>query len=518
MQPLSKAAESKLIAAIERAAGYVNDGLVPNDAIVKSAAESSIPAGHINLMVHAYNTGRTTKQREQSEDTLEKAADFPLADAQTVLDTLYPKAVKTSAALSRACVVSAEYALPVRDMLARRKAAHVKEAAAKISLPEKTWTPPPRDPEAAVRKSASEKRAAELAAEELRRQATMAYSKAAAAMESLHEYFRHPGNMSFQDAVRETELRFGGAGVAVLNKLANVYPHLTKQAATQEVVFGECEPCKLAAAVIDALEAYNAAQASVPVKQAGAKKEAPVVYTGSILHNPTDEPLTLKTATGGALIPFGSSGPGRLSGNEMIPYGGMIPYEGVGELGAPEIPVVRATRVPGTGDSPAARNAPRSSSAAAGSATSGGSAAGGDGKGFGLAGGITSMLQTLSGQVRPGTANDLKQKAYAKLTDPEHETALRNIRAQGILHDLVINDPVISGHDPQEVAMAFNELADVAPQFVDSPATMQALLRKRLESGQMADFDVKQLIDMEKARADTNKARVDAQKIERELI
>ena len=95
----------------------------------------------------------------------------------------------------------------------------------------------------------------------------------------------------------------------------------------------------------------------------------------------------------------------------------------------------------------------------------------------------------------------MKTKAYQGLTDPEHETALRNIRAQSMLHDLVLNDPVISGHDPSEVAQAFNELADVAPQFVDSPAAMQALLRKRLEAGQMADFDVKQLLDMEKARA-----------------
>ena len=36
-----------------------------------------------------------------------------------------------------------------------------------------------------------------------------------------------------------------------------------------------------------------------------------------------------------------------------------------------------------------------------------------------------------------------------------------------------------------------------------SGVLLQALLRKRLESGQMADFDVKQLIDMEKARADS---------------
>lgn len=116
------------------------------------------------------------------------------------------------------------------------------------------------------------------------------------------------------------------------------------------------------------------------------------------------------------------------------------------------------------------------------------------------------------------TPADLRRGAFESLTDPEHETELRNIRAQSILHDLVMNDPVISGYDPAEVANAFNELADVAPNFVNSPATMQALLRKRLEAGQMADFDVKQLIDMEKSRAETDKARIEALQKERELI
>lgn len=112
----------------------------------------------------------------------------------------------------------------------------------------------------------------------------------------------------------------------------------------------------------------------------------------------------------------------------------------------------------------------------------------------------------------------MKTKAYQGLTDPEHESALRNIRAQSMLHDMILNDPVLSGHDPHDVAMAFNELADVAPQFVDSPSAMTALLRKRLEAGQMADFDVKQLVDMEKARAETSKSLMDTKKIERELI
>ena len=81
MRRLSEEAEARLLAAIEKAAGLVNDGETPNAAIVKIARAEDMPAGHVRLMVHAYNTGRTTKQREQGESACEKSADFQLADA-----------------------------------------------------------------------------------------------------------------------------------------------------------------------------------------------------------------------------------------------------------------------------------------------------------------------------------------------------------------------------------------------------------------------------------------------------
>jgi hypothetical protein len=456
MRPLTKEAEAKLIAAIEKAAGYVNDGLAPNDAIVKSAAAANVPAGHINLMVHAYNTGRTTKQREQGDSTLDKAADFPLADAQTVLDRLYPSNVKTSAEIARSSVISPEYAVPPRDLIARRNAGQVKAAAAKLSLPEKTWTPPPRDEEAAARKAASDRRAAELAAEELRRQATAAYAKAAAAMDELHEYFRHPGNVSFQDALRETEMRLGDEGVSVLKKLAAVYPHLEKQAARNELIYGECEPVKLAGKVLDAVYAYNEAKAAVPVKEAFVKKAAPEILTKSILYNAADEPLTLKAAAG-----FGGAVSGIASG------------------------IAKAPSTFGQ--------------AALGPATAVG----------GAAGNMDAVM---------GSPDEAKNQAFQDLSDPAHENELKSIRAQGVLHDLMLNDPVISGEDPHEVALAFNDIAEIAPSFVDAPGAMQALLRKRLQAGQLADFDVKQLIDMEKAKADSDKSRAQTLLTQQDLI
>jgi hypothetical protein len=447
MRPLSKEAESKLLAAIEKAAELVNSGETPNAAIIKVASAENIPAGHINLMVHAYNTGRTTKQRESGDSPIEKAADFHLANADEIIDALYPKAVKTSAEIIANSVVSTEYALPPSGFIARRKVTMEKAAAALMSLPEKTWIAPPRDEHAAAMRDHSKKQASKLELEELRRVATVAYSKAASAMDDLATYFRTPGNMSFADAVKQAGLRVGEEGVSVLVKLAEVYPWLKKQAATRERHFGKNGPYALIETVIEKLAEYkdyqarfNAANPQQPKKEAAVKT---ATLTGSILHNPVEAPLELKKA-------------------DASP-------------GLPSLNPVSVTRSLGE-----------------------------------------TMFEGANSYIKK--PDQLRNEAFADITDPDHERKLRNIRAQSVLADLITNDPVISGHDPREVTNAFNELAEVAPNFMDSSATVQALLRKRLEAGQLADFDVKQLVDLEKARAEQQKSLVDAQTRRRDLL
>jgi hypothetical protein len=111
-----------------------------------------------------------------------------------------------------------------------------------------------------------------------------------------------------------------------------------------------------------------------------------------------------------------------------------------------------------------------------------------------------------------------KQKAFARMSDAEHENKLQQIKSRGVLNDLILNDPVISGYEPHEVASAYNQIAEIAPNFTGSGAAMQALLRKRLEAGQLADFDIKQLIEMEKIRAESLKSNLEAQQKARELL
>jgi hypothetical protein len=482
MGALTKAAEQKLIKAIENAAALVNTGMTPNDAIIKSASDANVPAGHINLMVHAYNTGRTTKQRETGENVLEKAADFALADADTVLQTLYPATVKTSAELKRQDVVSAEYGLSPAGMLTRRASEMRKAAAAAVALPEKTYVRPPRDEHAEAMRAYSQKVAAQRDADELRRTATAAYSKAAAAMDDLSVYFRTPGNMSFQDAVREVGLRLGEQGVSVLHKVAAVFPHFTKQADSGQNHFGADPVYTLVENVLASVTAFTAAQQRVPEKKAAAfgKKEAPEFLTGSILHVPAEEPLQLKRAEG---VPF-------------VPPADSEPTSRRPATGAPTQPVRGSS-----GGKPADIN-------------------------FKL---LTSPVQAVGqamGAEKPSDMTGLgavdSQKEVKKqldsVYDPEHESTIKSIRSKGVLHDLILNDPVISGYDPQDVAMAFNDVAELSPTLIDAPGMLRSVLRKRLEAGQLADFDVKQLLEMEKIRADRDKAIADTRRTNLETL
>src|SRR6185369_8019451 len=109
---LSKTDEQRLMKAVEKAAADISAGTSPNKAIVKAASEHGIPAGHINLMVNAVNTGRTNAHRSSTEDPLEKAAEFPIANPHKILKKLFPDTIKTAADLRVKTAVSKEYDAP----------------------------------------------------------------------------------------------------------------------------------------------------------------------------------------------------------------------------------------------------------------------------------------------------------------------------------------------------------------------------------------------------------------------
>jgi hypothetical protein len=526
MKTLSKAAETTLLTAIEKAATYVNGGMAPNDAIIKSAGDHNIPAGHIDLMVHAYNTGRTTKQRETGENTIEKAADFPIAEADVIKEALFPSQVKTSQELLTEDAVSIDYAVSPKGMLARRLAQQNKQAAATHSWGEPTWTPPPKaDTGTTERKRYSEKIAATREYEEARRLASALYQKAAVAMEKLATYFREPGHMAFYDVMAETEMRVGADGVNVLKKIAAVYPYLEKQASTSLAHFGDCEPVNMVVDIIEAVTQYADAQKYAASKQPVeiCKKIEPVFITDSIMNKV--DPLRLKQAAINGVdtiyLPDGREQRVREDaaalGGDGIPAG-YSPFGAAKPL--PPSPD-EALKKKLTESEKALQEARKTPAVAPPNLASGAvqkllspfSAGHGAINRLG-----TSLAASMTTPEDPEKAKARVGGAYKQLTDPDHELQLRNIRAKSTLNDLVMNDPVISGYDPAEISLAFNEISEIAPDISDSPVVMQALLRKRLEQGQLSDFEIKQLMDVASSRGQMRKTHLETKQLERDLV
>jgi hypothetical protein len=114
-------------------------------------------------------------------------------------------------------------------------------------------------------------------------------------------------------------------------------------------------------------------------------------------------------------------------------------------------------------------------------------------------------LQGTAEQMPSGqTPDELSTSLLGQLSDPGHEQALQQVQVRSMLNDLMSNDEVVSGYDPDEVLSAYNEIASLSPRASLQPAIMRPLLRKRLAAGAVEPFEAQQMADIEKTIAQTN--------------
>ena len=445
MKKLSKDAEDRLLVAIEKAAALASDGLPPSDAIAKAAAETGVPPGHVNLMVYAYNTGRTTRQREDGDDVFSKSADFELADAQAVLEKLYPNQVKTAAAARQQTVVSTSYALSPSGILDRRESRQIKQAGQAVdwrswsrgeNLPDvQATTPPPLpgDPVYAVKKAYSNARRRQDEIDEARRRMHAAHDRMAATFTELTEYFKEAYAQPITVVRGQVELLHGAKAAQLIDEIVKVTPGLLKLSHHKRASY---DPSRLAPAdgaayglvsqFLDQLDEYKRekrAYEQTLTTNRGAIEEtlAPfVVSPASVLDAPAFWVEAEKQAAG--------------FGQYLMP----------GLMGASA-----ATNVM---------------------------------KGLGAAEGERAKALT---------------NASADLVDPRHEQKLRNIASAATLQDMMLNDPVVSSYPAEDVITAYNDIVELAPRAANQRLVVQSLLRKRMAQGAFDPFEVDQLLGME---------------------
>ena len=448
MKKITAQTEKKLMGVIEKTATFVGEGLSPNDAIIKAAQADGLRPGEVSLVVHAYNTGRTTRQRQEGDDPFTKSAEFELADTSVILEALYPTTVKTAGAKVQDTTVSPEYSYSPTPMLERKnrwekKAQNVDWRTIngqEIIAPE----PYPTDPAHRAKQALAKVDRDRITTEESRRKMAAAFDEIGKHFMDLTTYFRRPDSKPMPVVKEAVILLHGDKGEQIMDELVRVTPALEKLAnhRTGSSLLGQqgrsqfmsvdeldctAEPFDKIAMVVRAIDTYKQLKREFAEAEATFNKEAEA--TLGPFASPAVSPSIL-----------GISSDER----EKSAFGMPDPLKTLGTYS-----LVKNTM-----------------------------------------GGTAEKLKGPDPQQQVASVVD-------SLNDPDHEAKLREINTQAMLQDLMLNDPVIAGYDPEEVTNAYNDIVQVSPSVADQRMIIQNLLRKQLQQGQLDTFEQDQLLGFE---------------------
>ena len=118
----------------------------------------------------------------------------------------------------------------------------------------------------------------------------------------------------------------------------------------------------------------------------------------------------------------------------------------------------------------------------------------------GVAGGAgVSIAKNTLDSLTPKPEHDRVKDIIRELDSGGHVGNLQRIKMQSFLTELMLNDPVVSEYNPNDVYEAFNYLNEVAPRTVQHPVIAKSLIRRYLSQGNNIDaFEASQLATIEK--------------------
>jgi hypothetical protein len=449
MKTLSPSEEQALVTGVKQACDYVDDDknpMSPDDALTKVARDNKWTQGYVRAGVNAFNNGRQVAQWQANKNVLDKLAEFPLADYDVICSNIWGGTQKQATdCYTGAGEISPEYqAGPT--WLGREKSASAQLDIPSIAVPE-------NDPEhqAMIEKHASDRRR------------LVAYSQ------------HKDAKRDFEDA----RTKYASANDLVSIRLKLIENYFNKFA-YDRLPFD---------VVDDAAHTYFGAHGrtlmdcvaeSFPKEKRAADTRrfwdkpinlelAPFTYIKKAIDAAKDV-YTTKVAMDGAegllkeakdhLAPF-SVAPQQNQENQLIPHPSLMGEEKQGSL---------------------------MGAAAIGAGT----------------------RELLQRALDPGkTKQEMIEDEWLELEDPEHENEMRSIQAQAMLNQMMSDeDNPISGHDPDTILNAYNEIAALAPRTAGSSAALQPLLARRL-AGNIEPFEVKEIADTEKSLKETAQATPD---------
>lgn len=441
-KPMDKQSEQRLLDAVRDVSAHVESGCSPTEAVVKSAQYHNLGRDMVPLVVQAYNVGRTTYQQSTGDGILDKQADFPIAHLEDALSQLYPKNPVTPGQAKSATAVSSLYDRAPDFVPAEHSSFEKVAHTIDIRMPEEGRVLPHQQ---AVDDRLSVK---------------------------IAKAYRKIENQ--KKALDEAGSRYRQTRDAYLGALGTLRDYF-KQAAFLRKPFDEVEYNSVLIFGEPARHAMDYAHVSGHLKESRAKDSPPI---GLSRANPNEQPYSIVKAAIdlGAKLLVARRELSRLEKiSEAVVNESLRPF----------------CNAPGMNQSPSILGAFAQSSIRTE-------------KEAGLLGSAAMMGAGAAVRgVGSSDPNAAVMNAEQQLSDPDHVSTLREIETRAMLQDMMMNDEVISGYDPEEILMAYNEIAQLSPRASAQPAVIRPLLRKRLTQGAMEPFEAQQMADIEKTISQT---------------
>jgi hypothetical protein len=443
----------RLMSALNDAVGHYNGGLGDNEAVVKAASEHDFNPNQTQRLVETYNTAKSLYFFKSADD---RRSEFPIADPANVVSSLFSaEAVKSKPVEKVANTGLYDYTM-YND---RELDFHEKVAVDQYGTP--PWDQDEPDSftgemkfGSLVERADKQIRSAKQAAARCGDTAGMCDTKYGLSLEKIADFIRKDYHMPEKMAYTEHGLwETFGKEIAepVIDDLMPFLPQAAQEKRADENTYGEVTDFdtrhpEIVAMFKDAVDArFGAAQMRALEADFNKRSEE---WEGQFkeaagLESPPD-PLD-------DFMPDG-----------LCKRAQPTTYMG-GDLGSI-----------GGGSSPKG-----DSKTLLGESTKA------------LAQGITAPAKEIPGLVA---------KTYTGPAQREAKTVrerVHNLQRQLILEDLIVNDPVLSGEDPQKVVSAYGALLTWAPEVSLNKEVSRSVLRSATQAVATTPFDAKSWVDLE---------------------
>jgi hypothetical protein len=441
MEEMSKQDERRVLGALERAIGMTNDGSHPTEAIQKVAEAERFNPPMVQRMVEAYNVSKMLNHLGHVKGAA-RADTFPIASAETIIQSMYPEKPQTVADKEASAFVPAEINRP--EMVNFNKVAEKFSDLLNSSGFNKKVESYGGDPELELKRTFAKRADLRKAEAEALSQVRRHYFEILGLAKQAGSQFRFVAHRPFAEVEQDVVAAYGSLGKTAMDLIYSSSNLAEKRAEIKEdhrAFFNQNDhPYRTVVAMIReskefAKAAEMAAKASIAVKE---YEKA----TGC------RQPMT-KTACRKELDSI-------LGDNSEDDHFVKKSLEAT-----PPVPFVH----PNVTDS--MKN-------------------------------IANIGMSMAG-VKPKPYEEIKEEVAREVVDPVHETKLQGIRTQAILNDFISNDPVLSTYDPAEIAKAYNQVAELTPSVSQQPAVLRGVLRRMMQQeGVIEPFEAQQLTGVER--------------------